>query len=56
MAPPQAPVAGEGAATIRQGSSAQRLEAGEWCALRKDLPFELEAPGHARQLAITVPC
>jgi AraC-like DNA-binding protein len=46
----------EGAAIIRQGGSAHRLEAGEWCALRKDVPFELEAPGHARQLAITVPC
>jgi len=46
----------EGAAIIRQGDRAHRLEAGEWCALRKDVPFELEAPDHARQLAITVPC
>lgn len=46
----------EGAATVRQADLAHRLEAGQWCALRKDLPFELEAPDHARQLAITVPC
>jgi AraC-like DNA-binding protein len=46
----------EGAAIIRQADSAQRLEPGNWCVLRKDLPFELEAPDHARQLAITIPC
>jgi len=46
----------EGAAIIRQADMAHRLEPGEWCALRKDLPFELEAPDHARQLAITIPC
>jgi len=46
----------EGTAIIRQADSVHRLEPGEWCALRKDLPFELEAPDHARQLAITLPC
>lgn len=46
----------EGSAIIRQAGRTHQLEAGQWCALRKDMPFELEAPEHARQLAITLPC
>lgn len=46
----------EGSATVRQADRTHRLEAGQWCALRKDMPFELEAPDQSRQLAITLPC
>ena len=46
----------EGSAIVRQADRTHRLEVGQWCALRKDLPFELEAPEQARQLAITLPC
>jgi AraC-like DNA-binding protein len=46
----------EGSATISQGGRIHRIHAGQWCAVRKDLPFALEAPDHSRQLAITMPC
>jgi AraC-like DNA-binding protein len=46
----------EGSTIVRQSGRPHRLEAGQWCALRKDMSFELEAPEHARQLAITLPC
>lgn len=46
----------EGSATIRQGGQAHSLEAGEWCALRKDMPFEMETSAQTRQVALTVPC
>lgn len=46
----------EGSVIVHQAGRVHQLEAGQWCALRKDMPFQLEAPGHARQLAITLPC
>ncbi len=33
-----------------------RIQAGQWCALRRDVPFEIDTLGHSRQLAIAVPC
>ncbi len=46
----------EGSATISQGGHANQIHAGQWCALRKDIPFTMDAPDQSRQLAITVPC
>jgi AraC family transcriptional regulator, positive regulator of tynA and feaB len=46
----------EGSAAIGQGGRAHLIQAGQWCAIRKDLAFALEAPEHSRQLAITIPC
>ncbi len=46
----------EGSATIRQGGIANDIHAGQWCALRTDIPFTVEAPDHSRQLTITMPC
>lgn len=46
----------EGSATVRQGGRANTLQAGQWCAIRKDLGFEIDAPAFSRQFAITVPC
>ena len=46
----------EGCAEIRQADRTNRILAGQWCALRKDMPFVIDAPEHSRQLAITVPC
>lgn len=46
----------EGSATVEQEGRANRIEAGQWCALRKDLDFVIHAPDRSRQLAITVPC
>jgi len=46
----------EGSATIGQGGRSNALQAGEWCAIRKDLAFRIDAPAYSRQLAITVPC
>ena len=46
----------EGTVTVRQAGKVHELNAGHWCALRKDLPFELEASETARQLAISLPC
>jgi len=46
----------EGTVTVRQAGQVHELSAGQWCALRKDLPFELEASETARQLAISLPC
>lgn len=46
----------QGRATIRQARQENEVQAGQWCALRKDIPFEIDAPAHSRQLCITVPC
>lgn len=46
----------EGVATIRQAGIEHDLQAGQWCVLRKDIHFEIEAPAHSRQLCITIPC
>lgn len=46
----------EGCAIIRQGGHSHAVQAGQWCALRRDVPFEIDTLGHSRQLAIAVPC
>lgn len=46
----------EGRAVIHQGGHSHLLHAGQWCALRRDVAFGIDAPVHARQLAISVPC
>ena len=46
----------EGSAIIRQGGLSHAVQAGQWCALRRDVPFEIDTLGHSRQLAIAVPC
>lgn len=46
----------DGSSRVTQGGSTTELHAGQWCALRKDLPFTIDAPGHGRQLGITLPC
>lgn len=46
----------EGSAIIRQGGLEHHLQVGQWCALRKDIHFEIDTPGHSRQLSITLPC
>lgn len=46
----------EGTARIRQNSGEIELGAGQWCSLRKDEPYAIEAPGHSRQLAFALPC
>jgi AraC-like DNA-binding protein len=46
----------EGCAVIRQVGHSHALQAGQWCALRRDIPFEIDTLGHSRQLAISVPC
>jgi AraC-like DNA-binding protein len=46
----------EGTARIRQHSGTIELRAGQWCGLRKDEPYAIEAPDHSRQLAFTLAC
>ena len=46
----------EGTATIHQGGRSNQIHAGQWCALRTDMPFRIEAPEQSRQLAIALPC
>jgi AraC-like DNA-binding protein len=46
----------EGRATIIQGGHSHAIHAGQWCALRRDIAFAIDAPVHSRQLAIGVPC
>lgn len=46
----------EGHATIVQAGQSHALHAGQWCALRRDVPFSIDAPVQSRQLAIGVPC
>jgi len=46
----------EGIASVRQGGRTIEVGVGQWCALRKDLPHVIDAPGHSRQLTITLPC
>jgi len=46
----------QGVATIRQGGLENRVQSGQWCAIRKDIPYEIDAPDHSRQLCITLPC
>jgi AraC-like DNA-binding protein len=46
----------EGSATVKQAGRANDIHAGQWCALRTDIAFSVEAPDHSRQLVITVPC
>lgn len=45
-----------GEATVRQGPRTSHVRSGQWCALRKDMPFEIEAFEHSRQLCVTLPC
>lgn len=45
-----------GEATIRQGPRISHVQPGQWVALRKDIPFEIEALDHSRQLCVTLPC
>jgi AraC-like DNA-binding protein len=45
----------EGSTTIHQGDRSNSLNPGQWCAIRKDLPFVVDAPARSRQLAITLP-
>lgn len=46
----------EGRATVHQAGQGSTLHAGQWCALRRDIAFEIDTPEHSRQLAIGVPC
>lgn len=46
----------EGIAMVRQGGLEHAIHPGQWCALRNDLHYEIEAPAHSRQLFITLPC
>jgi AraC-like DNA-binding protein len=46
----------DGSALVRQGGREHLIQAGQWCALRKDIHFEMDAPAHSRQLCITLPC
>ncbi|HWU02926.1 MAG TPA: helix-turn-helix domain-containing protein [Novosphingobium sp.] len=46
----------EGSATICQGGQRQTLRTGQWCAIRKDMDFVLDAPQQSRQLTLTLPC
>jgi len=46
----------EGRAIINQGGHGHALEAGQWCALRRDVAFAIDAPVQSRQLAISLPC
>ncbi|MCW2381055.1 MULTISPECIES: helix-turn-helix domain-containing protein [unclassified Sphingobium] len=46
----------EGTARISQGGLYNDVQAGQWCALRKDVPYTIDAPDQCRQLAVTVPC
>lgn len=45
-----------GIATVRQGQFMNLIRTGEWCAIRKDIPYEIEAADQSRQLCITLPC
>ncbi len=46
----------EGCATIVQAGQSHALQAGQWCALRRDVAFSIDTPAQSRQLAIAVPC
>lgn len=46
----------EGTAFIRQCNRMIELRAGEWCALRKDLPHVMGSSSQSRQLALSLPC
>jgi AraC-like DNA-binding protein len=46
----------EGRAIIHQGGHSHTLHAGQWCALRRDVAFGIDAPVQGRQLGIGVPC
>jgi len=46
----------EGTARITQSGRTIELHPGEWCAMRKDIPYTLDSDGFSRQLAITLPC
>lgn len=46
----------EGTAHIWQNGRTIEIRAGQWCAMRKDLPYALDSDGFSRQLAITLPC
>lgn len=45
----------EGSARIRQNGRIIELLPGQWCGLRKDEPYAIEASGHCRQLALALP-
>jgi AraC-like DNA-binding protein len=46
----------EGTARILRHSGMVELSAGQWCGIRKDEPYLIEAPRHSRQLAFALPC
>lgn len=46
----------DGEAQVVQSGRTIRLQAGEWCAMRKDLPYILVSDGYSRQMTITLPC
>lgn len=46
----------EGITRLRQHGREIEIRPGQWCALRKDIAYEFDAPGHSRQLTITLPC
>lgn len=46
----------QGTATIRQGQFTNPIQTGQWCAIRQDIPYEIDAPDQSRQLCITLPC
>lgn len=46
----------EGIGRIEQLGRVTSVRPGEWCALRKDLPYTLDSDDRSRQLAITLPC
>lgn len=43
----------EGSARILQHGGAIELSPGQWCGLRKDEPYVIEASGHSRQLTLS---
>ncbi|HTM96067.1 MAG TPA: helix-turn-helix domain-containing protein [Croceibacterium sp.] len=46
----------EGTARLTQNGRTLEVREGEWCAMRKDLPYVLASDGYSRQLSITLPC
>ncbi|NBC37432.1 helix-turn-helix domain-containing protein [Novosphingobium sp. FSY-8] len=46
----------DGCTTVHQAGHTQTLQPGQWCAVRKDMDFVLDAPRHSRQLTLTLPC
>ena len=46
----------EGTCRISQSGRVTQIHAGEWCAMRKDIPYALHSDDYSRQLAVTLPC